>query len=741
MSHTDPTEAFRQCGMTPPDGFTYDGEIHRFSANGKPKDKSGWYTGTEDGDLKVLIFGDWRMGDKHRWTSLETNDKRTKEYKQAQKFWEELRKQAEEKQKAIWEETRKEASAIWKSSQPATEEHPYLRSKGVLPHAARVNDRNQLVIPLMDEKKQPQTLQFIEEGGEKLFLPGGKVKGGFFWMGNSPDEETTKVLLICEGFATGATLHECTGYPVVVAFNAGNLRPVLHSILPRFGQQAQVVIAGDDDRFKDKNTGKEAAKSLAQEFGIRWVVPSWPEGSESGTDFNDLSFQISKEQLQQQVQAALDLPAETPANWWKVSEKGAVSFSSQFAARSWVQSHVHRLYQHPDLWEFNGKVWERLSEEQAKAEVHRMVCRGRGAEEGILKANHIEDTFAQAKLLLQHQRLVAFDRCSSRLVFRNGTLDLDSAQFLDHQFHAEDHNTILKNYDYNSEAKCPRWQSFLREVELEEDTILRLQEWCGYCLIPATNLQRCLMLVGDGKNGKSVFLQTLREVIGSDNVSSLELAEMFDRFKVGQLQGKLANICSDVDTNTVIHTSFKKIVAGEHTVAERKHLDPFEFQPFARILFSANRFTPTRDHSEGFYRRFDIVRFRRHFSDDEKDPELLTKLQEELPGIFNWSLAGLVRLLEQQWNLSPSESMSLEHQHFQLETHPLRGFLQECCELGQGEVETDYFIQRYKEWCEANGYRMQSANRITRDLAEMKVEKTRQRRASLTYVYRGIRLL
>jgi len=502
-----------------------------------------------------------------------------------------------------------------------------------------------------------------------------------------------------------------------------------------------VVIAGDDDRFKDKNTGKEAAKSLAQEFGIRWVVPSWPEGSESGTDFNDLSFQISKEQLQQQVQAALDLPAETPANWWKVSEKGAVSFSSQFAARSWVQSHVHRLYQHPDLWEFNGKVWERLSEEQAKAEVHRMVCRGRGAEEGILKANHIEDTFAQAKLLLQHQRLVEFDRCSKRLVFRNGTLDLDSAQFLDHQFHAEDYNTILKNYDYNSEAKCPRWQSFLREVELEEDTILRLQEWCGYCLIPATNLQRCLMLVGDGKNGKSVFLQTLREVIGSDNVSSLELAEMFDRFKVGQLQGKLANICSDVDTNTVIHTSFKKIVAGEHTVAERKHLDPFEFQPFARILFSANRFTPTRDHSEGFYRRFDIVRFRRHFSDDEKDPELLTKLQEELPGIFNWSLVGLVRLLEQQWNLSSSASMSLEHQHFQLETHPLRGFLQECCELGQGEVETGYFIQRYKEWCESNGYRMQSANRITRDLAEMKVEKTRQRRPSPTYVYSGIRLL
>ena len=370
-----------------------------------------------------------------------------------------------------------------------------------------------------------------------------------------------------------------------------------------------------------------------------------------------------------------------------------------------------------------------------------MVCRGIGAEEGLLKASHVEDVFAQSKMIMQRQRPVEFDADSNRLVFRNGTLDLGALEFQKGQFRAEDYNTILKDYDYDGEARCPRWQSFLREVELEEDTIARLQEWCGYCLIPETNLQKCLMLVGDGKNGKSVFLQTLREVLGSANVSSLELAEMFDRFKVGTLRGKLANICSDVDTNTVIHTSFKKIVAGEHTVAERKHLDPFEFKPFARILFSANRFTPTRDHSEGFYRRFDIVRFERHFADHERDPALLDKLQQELPGIFNWALVGLGRLKEQGWNLTPSEAMNQEHKRFQLETHPLRGFLEECCVIGEGEVEKDHFTERYKEWCEANGYRVQSSHRVTTDLAEMKIVKTRKRRSGLVYVYSGVQFL
>ena len=742
MSTTEPYEVFSKYGMTPPDEIFFDEKIHRFSANGKPRDKAGWYTGKEAGELRVLVFGDWRMGGKHYWSNLDTTDKRTKEFKEAKKIRDALRLKAEQEQQADYEQQAQKASEMWTELSEAPADHPYLQKKGIDPHLVRLQEeKNRLVIPLMNEKQVFQTLQFIDEHGRKTFLPNGRVKGGFFWIGADPDIEIPKVVLICEGFATGATLHECTSHSVAVAFNLGNLKPVLQALLPRFDKQTQIVLCADDDRFKEENRGLKEAKRLAEEFGIRWVVPSWPEGSAEGTDFNDLSFQVTQEELRRQVESVLEQPAEIPASWWKVSESDSVTFSSQFAAEIWAQSHPHCLYQHPDLWQFNGKVWERLLPEKAKSEIRQLVSRGKGAEQGMLKATHIEDTFAQSKMILQQHKPLEFDSNSKSLVFRNGTLDLDQGKFFEDQFDPENYTTILRDYDYNYDAECPRWKSFLEEVELEKDTIRRLQEWCGYCLIPDTNLQKCLMLVGDGKNGKSVFLQTLREVLGSANVSSLELGEMFDRFKVGTLQGKLANICSDVDTNTVIHTSFKKIVAGEHTVAERKHSDPFEFQPFARILFSANKFTPTRDHSEGFYRRFDIVRFQRHFEDHERDPELLLKLKEELAGIFNWSLDGLVRLIEQNWNLTHSESMSMEHKRFRIETHPFRGFLEECCELGGGTVEKNQLLNRYKEWCECNSYRPQSTHRVTSDLGALGIKLTRARITSSGYRYEGISLL
>ena len=135
----------------------------------------------------------------------------------------------------------------------------------------------------------------------------------------------------------------------------------------------------------------------------------------------------------------------------------------------------------------------------------------------------------------------------------------------------------------------------------------------GYCLLPQVigTLQKSLFFIGEGSNGKSVFLGTVASIL--DNVSHLELSELFDRFKIAEIEGKLANICTDVETSKVMDVRFKKIVAGEPQSAERKFKDPFQFQPFAKILFSANDFIPTKDRTHGFYHRFDIVRFDRIF--------------------------------------------------------------------------------------------------------------------------------
>jgi len=298
-------------------------------------------------------------------------------------------------------------------------------------------------------------------------------------------------------------------------------------------------------------------------------------------------------------------------------------------------------------------------------------------------------------------------------------------------------------YDFNRDAHCPNWDLFLKSLKFDPDTLSKLQEWAGYCLLPMVygNLQKSLFFIGEGANGKSVFLETLAAVL--DNVSHLELSELFDRFKIAELEGKLANICTDVETTKVMDARFKKIVAGEPQSAERKFKNPFEFQPFAKILFSANEFILTKDRTHGFYRRFDILRFNRIFELDEQKPELLQELKKEVPGIFNWALEGLNRLSQQKWIMTKSAYMEDCHNEFKRATNPLQLFIdEECVVEGNAIVDSNEFRSSYKQYCEDKGYKPLSDNKLGQDLKRLGINKTRIRtEEGRINLYEGIQLL
>jgi len=255
------------------------------------------------------------------------------------------------------------------------------------------------------------------------------------------------------------------------------------------------------------------------------------------------------------------------------------------------------------------------------------------------------------------------------------------------------------------------------------------------------NLQKSLFFIGEGANGKSVFLETLAAVL--DNVSHLELSELFDRFKIAELEGKLANICTDVETSKVMDARFKKIVAGEPQSAERKFKEPFEFQPFAKILFSANDFIPTKDRTHGYYRRFDILKFNRIFKTEEQKPELLQELKEEVPGIFNWALEGLERLSQQNWIMTKSSYMENCHNEFRRATNPLQLFVEEECVVEvNASVDSNELRSGYKHYCEDKGYKVLSDNNLGKELKRLGVENTRIRSEGVRInEYKGIRLL
>jgi putative DNA primase/helicase len=159
---------------------------------------------------------------------------------------------------------------------------PYLVSKKIQPHGALLNvyqGRASMVIPIYNAKGQLVSLQFIEADGSKRFLPGGEIKGCFVGISTRTigQAETGRILL-CEGFATGASLYEWFQQPVIIAFNAGNLEPVAKQIR-QFCPFAEIIVCGDND---ESGVGQKAARAAALAVGGKYLLPPVV-----GQDFND----------------------------------------------------------------------------------------------------------------------------------------------------------------------------------------------------------------------------------------------------------------------------------------------------------------------------------------------------------------------------------------------------------------------------------------------------------------------
>ncbi len=176
------------------------------------------------------------------------------------------------------------AAAIWKTAKPANNEHPYLARKDIKKNGARLH-KGALVIPVRSGGELC-SLQFIAEDGNKRFLSGGRVSGGYFSIGTVKGAEA---LCIAEGFATGATIHQATGYPVAVAFNAGNLESVAKAMRERF-PDLPLIICADDDAATEGNPGVTKANEVAKITGAKVALPMFgKQRSEGATDFNDMA--------------------------------------------------------------------------------------------------------------------------------------------------------------------------------------------------------------------------------------------------------------------------------------------------------------------------------------------------------------------------------------------------------------------------------------------------------------------
>jgi putative DNA primase/helicase len=290
--------AIRIAGLNPPDVIETDGKPHRFSTNGRRSDDAGWYVYHANG-IPAGVFGDWRTDFSQTWRAdigRALSPAEQAEHRERVQASQREREAARAREQA---EAANEAARIWEASTPAPENHPYLLRKGTKPHGVRLHN-GALVIPMRADG-EIQSLQFIGEDGKKRFLPGGRVTGCYFIIGNPGD---AAALCIAEGFATYASVHEATGYAVAVAFNAGNLVPVAKAMRERF-TKLQLILCSDDDVATDGNPGITKAAEAARAVDGLLATPVFGTSRPPGvSDFNDMAAFHGLEAVKQAIASA-----------------------------------------------------------------------------------------------------------------------------------------------------------------------------------------------------------------------------------------------------------------------------------------------------------------------------------------------------------------------------------------------------------------------------------------------------
>jgi len=194
----------------------------------------------------------------------------------------------------------------------------------------------------------------------------------------------------------------------------------------------------------------------------------------------------------------------------------------------------------------------------------------------------------------------------------------------------------------------------------------------------------------------------LRALLGPDNVSSLSMEQLTDRYIVKELHGRLANICPDMnEMDRVQEGILKAVVSGDVISADRKYKDPIQFRPQTKLFFATNVLPRFTDTSLGIWRRMILVPFDYVVPVREMDIYLFNKLEAELPGIFLWALRGLVRL-KSAGQFSTSQKAEQAISDYKLRCFPIMMFLEECC-VDEGQTTARKLWVAYRKWCDSVG--------------------------------------
>lgn len=294
------------------------------------------------------------------------------------------------------------------------------------------------------------------------------------------------------------------------------------------------------------------------------------------------------------------------------------------------------------------------------------------------------------------------------IAFENGIYNIKEDVFT--EFTPEIIITNKIRWNYNPQAKSELMDDVLNRVSCNDSQVRALlEEMIGYCFYRKNELRKAFILTGDGSNGKSTLLAVVQSLLGDENISSLDLKELGDRFKTAEMVGKLANIGDDIGDEFIANPAiFKKLVTGERVSVERKGSDPFEFNNYSKLIFSANDIPRIKDKTGAVLDRLVIVPFNAKFTVEKSGYK--QNIRSDLVGhadvmeyLIQIGIVGLKRILENQ-KFTDSEKVQEELDDYRNRNNPILGFIREC-EDEDFQIEnepTNKVYKRYQEYCLAN---------------------------------------
>jgi putative DNA primase/helicase len=299
---------------------------------------------------------------------------------------------------------------------------------------------------------------------------------------------------------------------------------------------------------------------------------------------------------------------------------------------------------------------------------------------------------------------------------QNGILNLKTREILSYTQDKIFFNKLPIKYD--PQATCEAIEQHFKAILKHEEDLPVMYEIFGFLLWKEYFIEKAIMFTGDGRNGKGKTIMLMERFLGKENCTNVTIQGLeTDKYKLGELFNKMANLSGDLDKTALKHTgNFKSATGRDPLGASRKFMIDLQFINYAKFIFSANELPKTHDITPAFWNRWILLEFPYTFISAKEyeqlpnkegykiaDPNIISKLsnEDQLSGLLNKALDGLDRL-HKQGDFSTTKNTEQLKSLWIRKSDSFTSFITECCEEGEAECEKGYFKKCYIKYCKIN---------------------------------------